>query len=142
MIFALFLAFGTLALAHEAYKHYRRDLASRAWPVVLAEVVETVPATTLERDGMHFGLRHGSDYVLRWYVDGSTHIHPLDASMSIDLGGWVLWQRPLSRKPWRVRHDTVDPMRHEIEADVRMWRWYAIASGVFAIAAIVAFSML
>ena len=109
---------------------YARQLCS-----ALAEVVETPPATTLERDASGFHLRRGIDHALRWHVGGHPYVQRLEAILSFDINGWVIWQRPLGRKPWRIRYDPVDPAHHEIEVEVRMWRWFGAGSAALAIAA-------
>lgn len=135
MALVLILALGAFTLAYEAYRHHHRDLASRGWRIALAEVVETPPATTLERDASGFHLRRGIDHALRWHVGGHPYVQRLEAILSFDINGWVIWQRPLGRKPWRIRYDPVDPAHHEIEVEVRMWRWFGAGSAALAIAA-------
>ena len=135
MALVLILALGAFTLAYEAYRRHRRDLASRGWRIALAKVVETLPATTLERDASGFHLRRCIDHALRWHVDGHPYVQRLEAILSFDINGWVIWQRPLGRKPWRIRYDPVDPAHHEIEVEVRMWRWFGAGSAALAIAA-------
>jgi hypothetical protein len=141
MTTAFFLAISAIGFAAEAVRLYLRDRRTRTWSIAVAEVIETVPDWKWEREGLNFNLLHSGDFHLRWYVDGFPYFCPLEESVSINISGWVIWHKPLSRKPRRVRYDPADPSCNLAEARTRDWRYYGSAAMVLAIAAITVYAL-
>jgi hypothetical protein len=141
MTTVFFLAISAICLAAEAVRLYLRDRKTRAWSVAVAEVIETIPGWKWEREGLDSGLRYGGDFYLRWYVNGFPYHCPLGERVSISIESWVIWQKPLSWKPRRVRYDPADPSCNLVEARARDWRYYGSAAIVLAIAAIAVYAL-